>query len=688
MSETTQKFAPIERDTAEFDFTPSGIKVSIPPSLVAESVQLVMEHPKTKNIWILTQTATNVWLLPFDELTKKGSYQFRYINTITNTSRILGSDLGQLAKRDDERFLKARRFQRSGKLFNAEFYIPYTKKSARLRVSDAFTPSRQQRKIEHCSIKSIALINNEFKIIGTAFVPGVPSLDLQPVLLIKNEANEEILRVPGERKRSMGNQTRYGFDNCDYTYSGYSFRLQTKQIFIDERLKAPSRLKLYVALVSSTGETYERILKATPASLKSRARTICSIKKPFKPNVLSIISASASDEILITHRIEDKTLSRINKLKRALTYRAFQILNKPKSDAWLMYEFEAAAAQDNAVALFEELQDKRKDLNVKFLIDSRCPDADRLKKYGKNIVKKYSFRHYWYLLTSRTLISSQSRYHGYRLAPPMSDPIARQMAKTPFVFLQHGVIALKKISFHRSNPRVACNLFFSSTEFEQSIICREYGYSKEEVPLIGLPRFDQLLDKSATAKEILVMPTWRKWLQHCNSHNFKYTEFFRNYYTFLNSERLTKICQDQGLTINFYLHPMIAKNIDCFRNLPAHVRIISAGKEPINELMMRAGLLVTDYSSIAWDFIYMKKPVAFFHFDLPDYDKAHGSYFDLKETLGRSSADKPNELVALIKAWAQGGRWPAPALNNFTYTDRNNRSRAISAIEHMLSKIQ
>ena len=673
-----------------FKFTSTGIKITIPSDQKASDSALLLEHTKSGKTWSIEKTASDTpdedWFVAFKAIELNGSYQFRYLDRIGGSSRVLGKEIAQSVKTDAERFIQRALFQRAGELFNAEIYVPYTKKSARLRIREAFSHAENAKSLEHVTVKSITQKNDEFRVLGTAFVPGIPSLDLQPFLILRNESEDDVLRIPGERKRSMGNQNRYGFPECDYTDSGYLFRIPKKEFSIDERLKAPSRLKLCISLVSSDGTSYEKTLKATPASLNSKLRTIVSMRSFGSNNILSVISASTNDELFITHRAEEEILSRFNTFKRSLAYKAYETLGKPESDAWLLYEFEAFAAQDNALALFEDLRSKRKDLNVKFIIDRRSPDAAKLKRHGRNIIHKYSFRHYWSLLTAKILVSSQSRYHGYRLAPPKSDPIGRQMARKPFVFLQHGVIALKKISFHRSNPRVACDLFFSSTKLEQQIICREYGYQPHEVPVVGLPRFDRLIDKSASANEILIMPTWRKWLQRANSHSFKSSDFFRNYVSFLKNAELSAICESHGIKLKFYLHPMISKHIDCFTDLPAHVEIVSNGKEPINELMMKARLLVTDYSSVAWDFMYMKKPVAFFHFDLPVYEKVHGAYFDLKKDLGRSSVKNPNELVALMKSWARGEQWPVPTINEFLHTDRDNCSRAIEVIEELLAK--
>src|SRR5699024_6201365 len=70
-----------------------------------------------------------------------------------------------------------------------------------------------------------------------------------------------------------------------------------------------------------------------------------------------------------------------------------------------------------------------------------------------------------------------------------------------------------------------------------------------------------------------------------------------------------------------------------------------------NELLMRSSLLITDYSSVAWDFYYLKKPVAFFQFDYATYEELQGSYIDLKKDLFGEKFTDADTLIKAIKAY-------------------------------------
>jgi CDP-glycerol glycerophosphotransferase len=63
-------------------------------------------------------------------------------------------------------------------------------------------------------------------------------------------------------------------------------------------------------------------------------------------------------------------------------------------------------------------------------------------------------------------------------------------------------------------------------------------------------------------------------------------------------------------------------------------RLIDVTRHPdVNDLYLAADALVTDYSSVMFDFAVTGKPMAFFTPDIEQYVAARGVYFDLAETV-------------------------------------------------------
>ena len=72
-------------------------------------------------------------------------------------------------------------------------------------------------------------------------------------------------------------------------------------------------------------------------------------------------------------------------------------------------------------------------------------------------------------------------------------------------------------------------LFVVSSKFEQKIIHDYFGYDNKEIIITGLARWDVLEDHSNLFhKEILLMPTWRSWLEDISEEQFKKVNIIRD----------------------------------------------------------------------------------------------------------------------------------------------------------------
>lgn len=71
--------------------------------------------------------------------------------------------------------------------------------------------------------------------------------------------------------------------------------------------------------------------------------------------------------------------------------------------------------------------------------------------------------------------------------------------------------------------------------------------------------------------------------------------------------------------------------------------------------MMRCSLLITDYSSIVWDVLYMGKPTVFYQYDRERYDDVWGSYIDLETELPGENATDCDTLIDLVASYIDSG---------------------------------
>ena len=153
----------------------------------------------------------------------------------------------------------------------------------------------------------------------------------------------------------------------------------------------------------------------------------------------------------------------------------------------------------------------------------------------------------------------------------------------------------------------------------------------------GYPRNDRLaavteaereqIRKSLGAegkKVILYAPTWRD-NQHTSGQGYTYK-------TEVDFDRLRRELGDDYVIL-FRAHYLVANSFD-FERYADFIRDVSSYPD-INDLYIAADILVTDYSSVFFDYANLKKPVIFYMYDLEHYaNEMRGFYISLDELPG------------------------------------------------------
>lgn len=359
-----------------------------------------------------------------------------------------------------------------------------------------------------------------------------------------------------------------------------------------------------------------------------------------------------SKSLSLIYRLEeeyDDRKYRINEILARLLYLAFKWYFDSRRN-WMVFEKRSETAQDNAFYFFKYCVDEKKIKNIYFVIKRESNDGERLEKYRKNIVYFMSIRHLILIQSCKLIISSEAKGHGYiwRANRGIYLKILNQKKQ---VFLQHGVLGLKKVGEIFNSSITSSNkveLFVASSEYEKELIINNFGYNSNQVILTGLPRWDHLIDKSDNYKEILCMPTFRNWLEEVDEKEFLKSSYFKEYQNLINSKELHLLLDKYNYKFFFCLHPKNIRYVSCFSTTSNNVEIVSPNSIHINELIMRSSLLVTDYSSVAWDMLYLKKAILFYHFDLEEYIKHQGSYLNLRNKIFSNVVYNKSELIKWI----------------------------------------
>ena len=225
-----------------------------------------------------------------------------------------------------------------------------------------------------------------------------------------------------------------------------------------------------------------------------------------------------------------------------------------------------------------------------------------------------------------------------------------------------------------------------TSEAEKRIFTDELGYKSTQVVITGYPRFDALQDTSAGHREILMMPTHRSWLFGVEREVFVNSDYYRRYMDLLNSPRLIALLEEHDLTLMFYVHPSIGEHRDAFASVSKRVQVVPYDSYALDDLMMRCKLLVTDYSSIAWDVYYMGKPTVFYQYDTQAYLDTWGSYIDLSKECPGERAETHGELLGLIESYVDNGfalkeEFSALREKRYAFLDADNARRVCDVLK-------
>ena len=322
-------------------------------------------------------------------------------------------------------------------------------------------------------------------------------------------------------------------------------------------------------------------------------------------------------------------MKRISKLLKATYYLIIltvlyfiglilKIFEQEYRNIWLVSE-RGIDARDNGFVFYQYLRNSHPEINAYYVISKDVSDYKKVKKYG-NIIEYKSFKHLMYLVMAKYKISTHDQ--GY--TPDMI--IFHWIHKLPFhfsgksIFLQHGVT--KDIIPWYFRNECKPDLFVCATKEEYDFINKNFGQHSPELQLLGFCRYDNLVQKKTPKKQILVMPTWRKEIK--TKEEFLKSEYFHRYNSLLHNQKLLSFLKENNYTLVFYPHIEFQKYLNCFEQ-QEHIVLGTMNKYDVQKLLIESEILITDYSSVFFDFAYLNKPIYFYQFD---YNNFFGHHYD------------------------------------------------------------
>jgi CDP-glycerol glycerophosphotransferase len=363
---------------------------------------------------------------------------------------------------------------------------------------------------------------------------------------------------------------------------------------------------------------------------------------------------------------------RLRHVTRALNWRR---------DIWLIGE-RPHTAQDNGYWFFRYLREQHPDVDAYYVIRADSPERAKVEALG-NVVEFGSREHIRLTLLATKIVGS---HHPDFLYPVRTKEFDRAVRATR-VFLQHGVMGTKWMAtfYGRWAPGFEADLFIVSSRREREYIISDFGYHPDQIALTGLPRFDSLFagDVAPNPRQLLVMPTWRDWLQ--DRDLYIESDYHRTWSELLHDPGLRQLVEQYDLEVVLCLHPNMRQYQYLFDDVPA--RVVAQGDADVQQLLKESAMLITDYSSVGFDFSFLHKPVAYFQFDREQFLAPEGSHLDLDEELPGPILRSPASVLAEVRAraedsFAMGPGYAERAERFIAHHDRRNCERVYEAVRH------
>lgn len=341
--------------------------------------------------------------------------------------------------------------------------------------------------------------------------------------------------------------------------------------------------------------------------------------------------------------------------KGLLLYRLSQQLPIHKNLV-LFESFLGRGYSDNPKALYQKMQARYPHLKLVWIFAEE--PSLKIKQSCPDWIVRNSPKYYYYM--------ARAKYWIFNTRHPRN---LKKRSETIYLQTWHGT-PLKRLGLDMAEVHMAgtnteqykknfyeqaqeWDYLISPNQYSSEIFRRAFGFERTLLET-GYPRNDilytkdngqlaqdikQKLNLPSNKKIILYAPTWRD------------DEYItKGQYNFNLKLDLKKMQQRLGkdYIVLLRMHYLIAENMD-IRSLEDFAYDVS-GYGDIAELYLISDLLITDYSSVFFDYAHLKRPMLFFTYDLEKYTSyLRGFYFDFESVVPGPLIKESDQVIAYIE---------------------------------------
>lgn len=335
----------------------------------------------------------------------------------------------------------------------------------------------------------------------------------------------------------------------------------------------------------------------------------------------------------------------------------------------------------NLLYIYKQIKEEKIPLEIIIPINSGVK-IDIQEDNNTKIVKTKTFKHLYYLATSKYWITNN---HYYHFLPKPKGTIMINTWHALGAFKKFGIDSAKtekdRERFIKDSKNIDY-LLVSSQELK-GIYSKALNVEENKILSLGIPRTDILFDSNhmeAVKEEFFNEHTELK-----KKNIILYAPTFRDdekeYFNMKLDLNLLKENLGDGSVILLKLHPIIRHKFEIPKGLEEF--IIDVSKVNINKLMISSDILITDYSSIIFEYSLLDKPIIFFAYDYEKYkNNLRNFYFGYEEFIPGKMLRTSEEVLNEIQESIQGS-YNRDIIREFSkrfceYTDGKSTKRFIN----------
>ena len=298
---------------------------------------------------------------------------------------------------------------------------------------------------------------------------------------------------------------------------------------------------------------------------------------------------------------------------------------------------ENLSGADNTFELYKFCIEKKED--VYFLVSKKAYDSEKNKKYKKRMVVFNGKKHHFLMAFSKRWITSFSLRGELFPSTDFYKDIHYNMLPADWIFIPHGMAVGDKIvgmlyKYPWDNPKMT----FANSKAESIAYAEMYDF--QNVTCLGSPRMDKWKNVKINDKEICIFFTWRLGLSKGRKSfysSFEESDYYKTIVEIIENTRK----KFPDYIINYVFHHEIVKmgydiiledKLGKYNVNFIHLNSIT-GAEEFNKRFGSSKYLITDFSSVAYDFSYKKEGIAIYYLE-EEFIKYHylleDRFFDIQ----------------------------------------------------------